>query len=399
MVLLNEEEKTFLQIHITDDPATLLLRNRTFAPERMKYLAAQLTARKKARTKLPTWYAHPDVVFPPPVSVEQASSERTAAYKADLLAPPGTAGVVADLTGGMGVDTLAFARYAERAIYLEQQPHLAELAAHNLPLLGARNLEIRAENGVSFLRETAAPIDWVYLDPARRDERGGKLVRLEDCEPAVSDWLPLLPKARHALIKTSPLIDIEAALRTLDKVAELHVVSVDNDCKEVLFLIHQDKEPTEVQVTAVNLKSNGEDELFRFLRSEEKKVDVAFGPPERYLFEPNASLLKAGAFRVLAARYGLRKLAANSHLYTSSTLPDHFPGRSFEILDVVRPDRKAVQAALPERRASLTVRNFPETADGLRKKLGLADGGDHYLFATTLQDGSRPLIITRKPFR
>ncbi|MFC5408990.1 SAM-dependent methyltransferase [Larkinella bovis] len=398
-------EQAYIQAHLHVDPYTLLFRPE---PEqiRLKLVVAQLVARQKARTKLPHWYARPDLVFPPALSVEQASSERTAAYKASLLVQSGKKpGLVVDLTGGMGVDTLAFSQQADRVIYLERQPHLAELAAFNLPRLGGTTIEFPAPpvDAVQFLTHFQETADWIYLDPARRDQQGGKVVRLEDCEPNVLDWYRGQPqaglrsKARAVLLKTSPLIDIDSVVRQLPDVTAVHVVSVENECKEVLFVLTEMERP-EVEVTAVNLRTAAPDERFIFHRNDEKTAHVQFSAPLRYLYEPNASILKAGAFRAVAEHQHVFKLAPNSHLYTSEQLQAGFPGRTFEIVGICKPDRKEVQIFLPEKKANLSVRNFPEATETLRKKLGIAPGGDLYLFATTLFDNKKRILITRKIF-
>ncbi|GAB3919355.1 THUMP-like domain-containing protein [Larkinella terrae] len=404
MTFLSKIEQDFIQNHLNDDPHTLLLRQSELDNLRLKVVAAQLVARQKARTKLPDWYANPELVFPPALSVEQASSERTAAYKASLIAQNRDAvSLLIDLTGGMGVDSLAFSKQAKRVIYVEQQTELAELTAYNLPKLGGTNIDFYPSTDArQFLSGFSEKADWIYLDPARRDQRGGKVVRLEDCEPNILDWYKpgnstgFRNKAVSVLVKTSPMIDVETVMQQVPDVAAIHVVSVDNECKEVLFVLWAQREPL-IEVTAVNLRSTGPDETFNFRRNEEKTAHVQFSNPMRYLYEPNASILKAGAFRSVAERFGLHKIAPNSHLYTSEEwLPD-FPGRSFEMLEDCKPDRKEVHIFCPEKKANLSVRNFPETADTLRKKLSLAAGGDLYLFATTLVDGKKRILITRKP--
>ncbi|KAA9357539.1 THUMP-like domain-containing protein [Larkinella humicola] len=408
MLLFNSSERAFLQEHLHDDPHTLVLRHSSPDGIRVKAVADQLIARQKARTKLPGWYENAELVFPPALSVEQASSERTADYKASIISRNGgKSGLLLDLTGGMGVDSLAFSRQADRVIYIEQQPNLAELAAYNLPKLGGGNIEFPHEEGqnttaAAFLTAFTETADWMYLDPARRDRQGGKVVRLEDCEPNILDWYrPADPtgfrhKTKAVLLKTSPLIDIELVIRQLPDVSAVHVVSVDNDCKEVLFVLAGRENP-EIEVTAVNLRSSAPDEVFIYRRNDERTADVQFSDPLRYLYEPNASLLKAGAFRIVAERFGLFKLAPNSHLYTSDRLVADFPGRSFEILENCKPDRKAVHFFLPDGKANLSVRNFPESTETLRKKLSLTAGGAVYLFATTLSDRKKRILITRKP--
>jgi len=394
-MFLSPEERQFILTHLTTDPAKMMLRSSPGPNIRLREVANQLIARQKARQKLPTWYQNPDLTFPPPLSVEQASSEATADYKASLVGGQ----LLLDLTGGLGVDALAFARRVGRVIYAEQQPLLADLAAHNLPLLGGHNILIHNDNGLHVLQHLESRADWVYLDPARRDERGGKVVRLQDCEPDVlsPDWqLALKAKPRHILLKTSPLIDLDAALRALGGAVAVHVVAHAGECKEVLFILSGESEP-DCPITAVHLGQPAAP--FTFRRSEEREADVRWSEPAAYLYEPGPALLKAGAFRSLASRYDLMKLAPNSHLYTSHRLVDDFPGRRFIVLGSCRPDRRALQALLPAAegyKANLTVRNFPEATEVLRRNLKLAEGGDTYVFATTLLDGSHRLVVTRK---
>ncbi|RRB02762.1 class I SAM-dependent methyltransferase [Larkinella rosea] len=404
MIFLSNRERVFIQDHLQDDPHALLLRHSESNDLRLKVVAAQLIARQKARTKLPGWYANAELVFPAALSVEQASSERTAAYKASIVAKnPEPVSLLIDLTGGMGVDSLAFSNTADRVIYVEQQTQLAELAAYNLPKLGGKNIDFYPSTDAhQFLSGFSGQADWIYLDPARRDQQGGKVVRLEDCEPNVLDWYQsndrsgFRKKSVSVLVKTSPMIDIETVIQQVPDVVAVHVVSVDNECKEVLFVLRAQSEPT-IEVTAVNLRSSGRDEAFFYRRNEEKTAHVPFSDPLRYLYEPNASILKAGAFRSVAEQLGLHKIAPNSHLYTSEEwLPD-FPGRSFEMLGSCKPDRKEIHFFCPEKKANLSVRNFPESAETLRKKLSLASGGDLYLFATTLLDNKKRILITRKP--
>jgi len=398
LISLSATDKQRIRDHLTADVQLLLLRSHPAGLD-IKKLAAQITARQKARHKLPTWYANDDLIFPPALSVEQASSEAAARYKALLV----SGALLLDLTGGMGVDARAFAERVTQVLYAEQQPELAQLAGHNLPLLGATNVTVQTGDGLTAVCQLSKPADWLYLDPHRRNEQGGKVVRLDQCEPDVSrpDMLKaLLTKTRNILLKTSPLIDIEAAIRQLSGpgygVGAVHVVAVLGEVKEVLFIIsHAQTEASSITSNAVNLLSDSTT-AFSFVRSDERTVDVPFGNPQTYLYEPNAAVLKAGAFRSVASRFGLTKLAPNTHLYTSHKLAANFPGRAFVIGQMIRPDQKAVQTLLPDGKANLTVRNFPQTVADLRKKLTLREGGDAYLFAATLLNGDKRLILCRK---
>ncbi|WP_461049500.1 THUMP-like domain-containing protein [Spirosoma arcticum] len=389
--MLTPTEKQFIQDHLTDDVRQVVLRTHPAGID-VRKLAGQLVARQKARDKLPSWYANEHVLFPPALSVEQASSEWTAHYKAALVSGQR----LFDLTGGMGVDVWAFAQRVEQVMYVEHQPDLAELATHNLPAMGVANVTVRAGDGLAVVEELTQPTDWIYLDPHRRDGQGSKVVRLEDCEPNVLDVLPVLTqKSRHLLLKVSPMIDLKQVGRLLNP-AQIHVVAVQGEVKEVLVVLNADRTPEQqTEFTAVNILPDREDR-FAFTGTDEQAANAPFGDPQRYLYEPNAAVLKAGAFRLVGSRFGLTKLAPNSHLYTSNALRSDFPGRIFVCENSLKPDRKTVQSLLPTMKANLTVRNFPQSVAELRKKLGLQDGGDCYLFATTLLNGDKRLLICRK---
>lgn len=396
--VLSATEQQFIRDHLLQDVQSLLLRPHPAGLD-LKKLAAQLAARQKARHKLPTWYAHDELVFPPALSVEQASSEAAARYKASLV----SGALLLDLTGGMGVDTWAFAARMDRVIYAEQQPDLAQLAACNLPRLGIGNVTVHTGDGLSLAKTLPEPANWLYLDPHRRNEQGGKVVRLNQCDPDVSqpDLLQtLLTHTARILLKTSPLIDIDATIRQLSGMAcgvdAVYVVAVLGEVKEVLFTIAGEKtSPDNIPINTVNLLTNSTIS-FSLIRGNERTADVTLGDPLQYLYEPNAAVLKAGAFRSVAERFGLTKLAPNTHLYTSNGQVQGFPGRTFVIDQTCRPDRKTLHTYLPDGKANLTVRNFPQTVAELRKKLGLREGGDAYLFATTLLNGDRRLLLCRK---
>ncbi len=395
MITLSLLELAFIRTHLTDDVRSLLLR--THPPELdIRKVAAQITARQKAREKLPVWYASDALLFPPALSVEQASSEQTAQYKASLVSGKR----LLDLTGGMGVDTWAFAQRVGQVIYIERNEDLAQLAAHNLPLLGARNVSVQTGDGLAILDTIDDPVDWIYLDPHRRNEQGGKVVRLEDCEPDITQpdrLATLLKKAKQILLKASPLLDIDLAVRQLTGAVEsVHIVAVQGEVKEILFSLGNQKiERDNIQLSAVNLINNGIISL-SFRWNEERTADSIFGNPRTYVYEPNAAVLKAGAFRLVAARFGLTKLAPNSHLYTSDDIQWDFPGRIFTLKQVIKPDAKTLKIAIPDLKANLTVRNFPQSVAELRKKLSLREGGDVYILATTLLNGDKRLLITKK---
>ena len=398
MTTLSTTEQAFVTANLTADIRALLLGKQPEGVD-LKKVAAQLLARQKAREKLPAWYTRNDLVFPPALSVEQASSERTAAYKAGFVSGK----LLLDLTGGMGIDTWAFARRIDQVVYVERQTELAELAAYNLPRMGATNVKVRVGDGLAMLEKNdlnGTPADWLYLDPHRRDAQGGRVVSLQDCEPDLTQpgqLAKLLTHARHVLIKTSPLLDIGLAVQQLSSlVGSVHVVAVQGEVKEVLLVVtNQAVSRDNITVNAVNLTNDGA-VMLSFQGYEEQAAAVSFGDPQRYLYEPNAAVLKAGAFRLVAARFGLTKLAPNSHLYTSHACQPDFPGRIFELDDVLKLDGKTLKKIIPDLKANLTVRNFPQTVAELRKKLSLHEGGEIYIFATTLLNGDKRLLITHK---
>ena len=378
----------------------MLLRSHPVGTD-IRKLVAQVLARQKARDKLPAWYATDALIFPPALSIEQASSERTARYKASLV----QGALLVDVTGGMGVDTLAFSRRTGRVVYVEQQPELVEHARYNLPLLGVTNAEYLVGDGLRMLDgiTAASPekkADWLYLDPHRRDEQGGKVVKLDDCEPDITqpgELDRLLRYTRKIMVKVSPLLDIDLALKQLtSRVETVHIIAVQGEVKELLFVIgNQVVDKNDVKFNTVNLLPDAVVGL-QFHWQEELSATVDFGNPRTYLYEPNAAVLKAGAFRVTAARYGLVKLAPNSHLYTSDSLKPDFPGRIFILNELIRPDKNTLKKHIPDLKANLTTRNFPQTVAELRKKLSLREGGGIYIFATTLLNGDKRLLITQK---
>lgn len=393
---LTAAEQRFVREHIQDDVATLLLKHRSTPGLDLPKVVKQIAARQKARYKLPEWYRNEQLLFPPPLSVEQGSSQATARYKAGLVAGRH----LIDITGGMGVDCYYMSQSFEQTTYFEQQPEVARSAAYNLKVLGADTITIRNEDALAALSQHPLPADWIYADPARRDEQQRKVVRLADCTPDVVTALPLLQQcAPRLLVKTSPLLDIDLSVKELRGVQEVHVIGLESECKEVLYLITTDTPATHEPILKVRiLNADGSTSAgFDFTRTDEARAEVQLGEPRKYLYEPHAALLKAGAFRSVASRFGLVKLAPSSHLYTSDTWLPEFPGRGFAVVAVCKPDARELHTHLPDGKANLTLRNFPATIQDLRKKWKIREGGDRYLFATTLADGRKLVVVTQKP--
>ena len=384
----------FIRLHRTDDVHALALRAAQHPGIDLPFALQQIAGWQAARHKLPRWAATEGIVYPPHLSMEQCSSEATALFKAEAL---GGGESMVDLTGGFGVDCSYLARGFRQAAYVERDEALCELARHNFPLLGCPHVEVHRAEAEDYLREMA-PADMIYLDPARRDSHGGRTVAIADCTPDVTRLLPqLLLKGKRVCVKLSPMLDIALALRDLPAVDHVFVVSVQGECKELLLLLSRSGVSGRAAFSCVNL-AHGAASCFRFTADEERDAECRFTAEVRsFLYEPGASLLKAGAFRLPAARYGLEKLHPNSHLYTSDTFVADFPGRAFAVNGVCTFGKKELKALIsPLERANLTVRNFPSSVAELRKRLRLREGGDTYLFATTLADGRKVIVKCKK---
>lgn len=394
MMTLSEATRTFIHEHLTDDVRQLALRASSLHRPGVdvQTALAQIAARQRIRQKLPTWYANEKLIFPPTLSLEQCSSEVTAGHKASLV----QGDRLVDLTGGFGVDIAWMANAFHQCVYVERNTELCTIARHNFQALGLDKLEVVEGDGTAYA-EQMDRVDCIYLDPARRSESGRKVALITDCEPnllTIQDLL--LAQASTVLIKLSPMLDIAAALRSLRQVAEVHVVSVANECKELLFLLRKgfDGEP---RIVAINFLSNHDPAAFQQMEGgikDERETHPHYTKEVgRYLYEPNASVLKAGFFRLPTTRYPVEKLHPDSHLYTSTEPVTDFPGRIFRVTDVSTMNKKELKDFLTGiEKANLTVRNFPLSVADLRKKLKLKEGGDVYLFATTLSDGRHVLI-------
>ncbi|MDN4166102.1 RsmD family RNA methyltransferase [Cytophagales bacterium LB-30] len=380
--LLSEEAQAFIQTHEGDDVASLMLQGKKWPKLPLALLAAQITSRQKAKTKLPEWYAAPKIIFPTGVPMEQCTSQEVAQHKSSFI----QGHELLDLTGGSGIDTYYLSRNFQQAYYVEQNPELAELARHNFAVLGAKHIGVMSGRAEEYIKNLKDFPDVVYIDPARRDEANRKMHGFADCSPDVVNLVPtLLEKAQHIWIKSSPLLDISLGIQQLKKVEDVYVLSWENECKEVLF--HISPQGNEMpSVHALNWRK-GEEERLSFSIEEEKACEVPMGNPERYLYEPNAAVLKAGAFKTIGARYQLDKLHQHTHLYTSAHLLMDFPGRVFEVLDKVKLNRKALEAIFPTYKAHVMVRNYPLSVADIRKKTGLKEGGNDYLIGCTSLQG------------
>lgn len=395
---LSPETLAFIDSHRGDDVRTLALQAKKYPAVDMAEAVVQIAGYQIAEKKVPLWAQTAGIRYPQHLSMEQCSSEVTARYKASLV----SGDTLTDLTAGWGVDCSFLARNFRCADYVERQETLCRIAAHNFPLLGLPHVRIHCADAVEYL-QSMEPVDCLFLDPARRDSHGGKTVAIAECEPDVCRLEPLLvEKGKTVMIKLSPMLDMASALRDLQYVRRIHVVSVNNECKELIILLRKapdegEAAAGEVIISCEQVVNNSVHQHFQFTFSEEKSAGCPLAESVgNYLYEPGAALLKAGPYRLLATRYGVEKLHPNSHLYTSSGLVD-FPGRRFRVIAVSGFGKKDLKVLLEGvEKANLTVRNFPSSVAELRKKLKLKEGGDIYLFATTLASGEKVLIRGEK---
>jgi len=383
--LLHSEVQKFIR-NYSEDTAVLAFKGSPFENITVQELIEQIEGFRKTKKKLPSWHETEGVYFPPKLNIEQTSSELTARYKASLVS--GT--TLADITGGLGVDTLYFAKNAKTVAYFELNKELAAISKHNFERLGATNVNCTVGDGlVDVLKEK---YDTIYVDPARRHSVKGKVFFLKDCEPnVVGRTDAILEHCETLLIKTSPMLDISVGLSELKSVVEIHVVAVDNEVKELIWLL-QKKSTATITIKTVNI-AKGRVERFDFIHGE--SALPSYGLPQHYLYEPNAAIMKSGAFTSISEAFELSKLHINSHLYSSEQLLE-FPGRRFSI-DKTIPYRKSeMKKHLFGTKANIATRNFPETVKELRKKWKIKDGGAVYLFFTTAINNDRIVLICSK---
>lgn len=373
--ILQKEVQVFITNNLQTDIPTLLFQKSPFEAVSTKELAEQIEAKLKSKHKLPTWFLTKNIYYPNKLNISQTSSELAADYKASFI----KGSSLVDITAGFGVDCYSFSKIIKHVYHIEKNENLSKIARHNFKHLGVSNIDFVSGNGIEFIKETNEKFDWIFVDPSRRTNTNKKVYYLKDCEPDVTKHVDLLfSKSDNILIKTGPLLDLSIGLHELKHVTEIHIIALDNDVKEVLWVLKQGfaEEPS---ITAVNLKTDSQD-IFAFLASEEKAAVPEFSRPKKYLYEPNAALLKSGAFKLICSRFKIQKLHQHSHLYTSRTQLT-FPGRSFEIKTVLNYNKKEVQK-LGLTNANITTRNFPDSVATIRKKLKLKDGGMDYLFFT-----------------
>ena len=388
--------KKFVVEHADDDINTLILNTSRYKEVNIKRAVEQIAARRIIREKLPTWYENPDVIYPSTLAAEQCSSELTARYKQRFV---NEEDIVCDLTGGLGVDTYYFSRKSRQVIYIERDTKFCEAAVRNFQTLQADNIKVLNADSTQLPNYTLHTEHYtLYLDPSRRGAANKRLYALEDCEPDLTEiWPKMLPVADKIIVKLSPMLDISLLVKKLAGIFEIHLVSVRNDCKEML-VVAENSTNDFLKICCINYLSNQSEQSFAFLWDEEKTATVRLASEvKKYLYEPNVSILKAGAFKSAAQPFNIEKLHPDSHLYTSNENIRDFPGRRFDVTAVYpfhNQTCKELSKSVPQ--ANIAVRNFPLSAEALRKRLKIRDGGEVYLFGATLFDGRRVLIYCVK---
>jgi 16S rRNA G966 N2-methylase RsmD len=386
---LNETTRQFIRENLNADVPTLALKKAPVGTD-VSLALRQIEARQLLRKKAPSWSENEDLLFPAHLSIEQCSSEAAAKYKASLLQGE----TFADLTGGLGIDTYYISQGFAQTDYVERQTELCDLVRHNFEVLKA-DVKVWNETAEEYISH-CEPKDCIFIDPARRDEHGRKTVSIAECTPDVSAMQDaLLQKAEKVMVKLSPMLDINKALTELCHVKEVHVVAVANECKELDFVMERGYQG-EVRFFCVNLLTNQPSVQFTLEEERETQCKLAEGV-SKYLYEPNAALMKAGCYKLLTTRYDVHKLHKNSHLYTSEQWIPQFPGRVFEVEGWTPYNKKVKQTLLSDvTKASIAVRNFPLSVAELRKTLKISDGDETFLFATTLRGEQRILMRTKK---
>ncbi|RLJ68963.1 hypothetical protein CLV86_0352 [Lacinutrix venerupis] len=388
--ILTKEVQNYINNNINSNISKLILKGTSFPNVETSQLIEQIEAKKRSQKKLPTWFSNQNIYYPNKLNIEQTSSETTAKYKANLVSGDN----LIDLTGGFGVDCYYFAKQIKQVIHCEINTNLSKIVTHNYKQLNSLNINCYPKNGLDILTEGQKNYSWIYVDPSRRDNIKGKVFLLKDCLPNIPEHLDLLfKKSKNIMIKTSPLLDITSGIKELSNVKQIHCVAVNNEVKELLWILDRDF-IGEIEIKTINFTKYNNQE-FNFYLSEESSNNSTLSKPLSYLYEPNSAILKAGAFETLASKLNLKKLHKHSHLYTSNQLID-FPGRSFKIENIEIYNKKTIKKNYKNEKVNITTRNFPISVENLRKTFSLKDGGNTYLFFTTDNENNKIIIDTKK---
>jgi hypothetical protein len=386
--ILKPEIQKFIIENTGLDTNKLALKKNPFSQIEFKILLNQIESRTKSKDKLPTWFNGDTIIYPSKISIEQTSSEATAKYKSEIVSGES----LIDLTGGFGIDDYYFSKKIDTIVHCEINPELSEIVSHNFKQLNVLNIDCIEGDSLKTLEQLNQKFNWIYIDPSRRNEAKGKVFMLKDCLPNVPDLQDTyFEYSDNILIKTSPILDISAGLQELKNVKQIHIVALDNEVKELLWIIEKDYNG-EISIKTVNFTKQNK-EVFDFNMNSESEVN--YGVPKKYLYEPNSAVMKSGGFNQIASFFSVDKLHINSHLYTSDELIN-FPGRTFQIEKILNCSKKDMIENFSNQKMNVTVRNFPDTVENIRKKWKIKDGGNQYCFFTTDKNENKITLICTK---
>jgi hypothetical protein len=386
--LLSAEIQEFINSSLQANISKLALSKNPFPEVDWKEIINQIVSKNKSQHKLPTWFNTENIYYPASISIEQTSSETTAKYKSELI----SGSSLIDLTGGFGVDDYYFSKKFEHVIHCEKNAALSEMVKHNYGVLNVNNITCLAQNSTEVIEQSENAFDWIYIDPSRRSDVKGKVFLLKDCLPNVPENLKLyFSKSNSILIKTAPILDITAGCMELENIKSIHIVAIENEVKEILWLLEKGYD-SEIELFAVNIQKEKTD-CNAFILGEH--TPARFSLPQEFLYEPNAPLLKSGGVDYLCDALHITKLHPHSHLFTHSELVD-FPGRRFSINEVIPFKKENLKKQLEGKKMNITTRNFPLTVEEIRKKYKIADGGTVYAFFTTNINNEKIVLICTK---
>lgn len=387
-LLLKKEIQNFIKANLNSNTTQLALKKNPFSEIPYSLLIEQIACKQKAKTKLPKWFATENIIYPSKISVEQTSSEKTAAYKSSLF----KGNSLIDLSGGFGIDDYYFAKTFKTVTHCEINEDLSKIVAHNYKQLKIANIECLVGNSTDILKQLNQKFDCIYVDPSRRNDVKGKVFMLKDCEPNVPDLLDLYFEfSSKIIIKTAPILDIQAGLSELKFVKNIYIIALENEVKELLWEIEfgfTDK----ISIVCVNIEKDTIQQT-KILISDDSYSKYSL--PQNYLYEPNASLLKSGKFESIGNLFKINKLHQHSHLFTSDNLID-FQGRRFKITNCLPFDKETGKNYLLKQKMNIATRNFPLKPEDIKKKFKITDGGTVFAFFTTNLDNQKIVLLCEK---
>ncbi|WP_309608176.1 THUMP-like domain-containing protein [Flavobacterium sp.] len=387
--ILKTEIQDFINRNIEANIINLALQKNPFSEFNYIEIISQIAAKIKAKNKLPTWFNSENIIYPSKISIEQTSSEITANYKLNIVSGES----LIDVTGGFGVDDFYFSKKINQIIHCEMNLELSEIVKHNFEILNQKNITCVFGDSLETLKKLVQNFDWIYIDPSRRSDAKGKVFMLHDCQPNVPELLEkYFLYTKNILIKTAPILDISAGLGELKNVKKIHIVAVNNEVKEILWEIEKNYN-AEIFIKTINFNKNHE-EKFEFVLNTEP-IGKTYSEPKNYIYEPNSAILKSGAFNIISDKFKVKKLHQHSHLYTSDEIIE-FPGRIFKIENHFECNKVEMKRFLENTKANITIRNFPETVENIRKKWKIKDGGNVYTFFTTDANNRKIVLLCAK---